>query len=51
MLSDGTYALVASKAGRWLRSSERFGTVQRYVSGGIYVGLGAVAALSGSHGE
>jgi len=49
MLSDGTYALVASKAGGWLRSSARFRTTQRYVSGGIYVGLGAIAALSGSH--
>jgi threonine/homoserine/homoserine lactone efflux protein len=49
MISDGTYALVASRAGGWLRSSARFRTAQRYVSGGIYVGLGAVAAFSGSH--
>jgi threonine/homoserine/homoserine lactone efflux protein len=46
--SDGTYALVASRAGRFLRSSSRFRATQRYVSGGVYVSLGAVAALSGS---
>jgi threonine/homoserine/homoserine lactone efflux protein len=49
--SDGTYALVAARAGGWLRSSERFRRGQRYVSGGIYLSLGAVAALSGSRTE
>jgi threonine/homoserine/homoserine lactone efflux protein len=48
MVSDGTYALVAARAGRWLRSSARFRSTQRYVSGGIYLSLGAAAALSGS---
>jgi threonine/homoserine/homoserine lactone efflux protein len=48
MLSDATYALVAARAGRWLRTSPRFRRTQRYVSGGIYVSLGAAAALSGS---
>jgi threonine/homoserine/homoserine lactone efflux protein len=49
MLSDGTYAFVAARAGRLLRSSRRFRTTQRYVSGGIYIGPGAVAAFAGSH--
>jgi threonine/homoserine/homoserine lactone efflux protein len=49
MLSDGTYALVAARAGRLLRSSPRYVKTQRYVSGGIYIGLGAVAAFAGSH--
>jgi threonine/homoserine/homoserine lactone efflux protein len=49
MVSDGTYALVAARAGGWLRSSRRFHSAQRWVSGGVYVGLGAVAAFSGSH--
>jgi threonine/homoserine/homoserine lactone efflux protein len=49
MLSDGTYALVAARAGRLLRSSPRYAKTQRYVSGGIYIGLGAVAAFAGSH--
>ncbi len=49
--SDGTYALVASRAGGWLRGSARFRSAQRYVSGGVYLSLGAAAALSGSHSE
>jgi threonine/homoserine/homoserine lactone efflux protein len=49
--SDGAYALVAARAGGWLRSSLRFRRVQRYVSGGIYLSLGAAAALSGSRSD
>ena len=45
-LSDGTWALVAGTLGDRLRSSRRFPGVQRYVSGSVFVGLGAVAALS-----
>lgn len=51
LISDGTYALAASKAGGWLRSSARFRAVRRYASGGIYVSLGAAAALSGSRSD
>jgi len=45
-LSDGTWALVAGTLGERLRRSRRFPTAQRYVSGSVFVGLGAVAALS-----
>ncbi len=45
-LSDGTWALVAGTLGDRLRRSRRFPTVQRYVSGSVFVGLGAVAAFS-----
>jgi threonine/homoserine/homoserine lactone efflux protein len=45
-LSDGTWALVAGTLGDRLRRSRRFPGVQRYVSGSVFVGLGAVAALS-----
>ena len=45
-LSDGTWALVAGTLGDRLRRSRRFPAVQRYVSGSVFVGLGAVAALS-----
>jgi threonine/homoserine/homoserine lactone efflux protein len=45
-LSDSSWALVAGTLGERLRRSERFPTVQRYVSGTVFVGLGAVAALS-----
>jgi threonine/homoserine/homoserine lactone efflux protein len=47
ILSDGTYALVSSVLGDRLRSSERFARRQRLFSGGVYVGLGVTAALSG----
>jgi threonine/homoserine/homoserine lactone efflux protein len=45
-LSDGTWALVAGTLGERLRRSTRFPRVQCYVSGSVFVGLGAVAALS-----
>ena len=45
-LSDGTWALVAGTLGERLRHSRRFPSVQRYVSGSVFVGLGAVAALT-----
>jgi threonine/homoserine/homoserine lactone efflux protein len=45
-LSDSTWALVAGTLGERLRRSRRFPAAQRYVSGSVFVGLGAVAALS-----
>jgi threonine/homoserine/homoserine lactone efflux protein len=45
-LSDGTWALIAGTLGDRLRRSRRFPAVQRYVSGSVFVGLGAVAAFS-----
>ena len=45
-MSDGTWALVAGTLGERLRRSRRFPSVQRYVSGSVFVGLGAVAALT-----
>ena len=45
-LSDGAWALVAGTLGERLRGSRRFPQVQRYVSGSVFVGLGAVAAFS-----
>ena len=44
--SDGAWALVAGTLGERLRRSRRFPPVQRYVSGSVFVGLGAVAALT-----
>ena len=44
--SDGVWAVVAGTLGERLRRSRRFPAVQRYVSGSVFVGLGAVAALS-----
>jgi threonine/homoserine/homoserine lactone efflux protein len=44
--SDATWALVAGTLGERLRRSTSFPRIQRYVSGTVFVGLGAVAALS-----
>jgi threonine/homoserine/homoserine lactone efflux protein len=45
-LSDGTYALLAGVVGNWLRG-ERGRRFLR-LSGGVYIGLGIVAAVSGT---
>jgi threonine/homoserine/homoserine lactone efflux protein len=45
-LSDAAWALVAGTLGERLRRSSRFPQVQRYVTGSVFVGLGAVAAFS-----
>jgi threonine/homoserine/homoserine lactone efflux protein len=47
-LSDGAYALSASALGSWLRTSSFFSGARRFVTGGVYLTLGAAAALSGS---
>jgi threonine/homoserine/homoserine lactone efflux protein len=44
--SDGIWALIAGTLGDRLRRSRRFPSVQRYVSGSVFVGLGAAAAFS-----
>jgi threonine/homoserine/homoserine lactone efflux protein len=48
VMSDGAYALLAGTAGRWLWRHPRFVRGERYVSGTVYIGLGAFTALSGS---
>jgi len=47
LTSDLMWALVAGTAGAVLRKSRTFLRVQRYVSGTIFVGLGALAATAG----
>jgi threonine/homoserine/homoserine lactone efflux protein len=47
LTSDLVWALVAGTAGAVLRRSKTFLRVQRYVSGTIFVGLGALAATTG----
>jgi threonine/homoserine/homoserine lactone efflux protein len=46
-MSDSVWAFVAGTLGERLRRSIRFPKLQRYVSGSVFVGLGAVAALTG----
>jgi threonine/homoserine/homoserine lactone efflux protein len=48
VMSDSAYALLAGTAGRWLWRHPRFVRGERYVSGTVYIGLGALTALSGS---
>jgi threonine/homoserine/homoserine lactone efflux protein len=47
VLSDGTYALLAARAGDRLRSAVAARRRLERVSGGVFVGLGVVAALAG----
>ena len=49
IVSDGTWALVAGTASDRLRGNVGFLRAQRYVSGTVFVGLGMLTALSGSH--
>jgi threonine/homoserine/homoserine lactone efflux protein len=46
VISDSVWALVAGSASERLRDSRRFLGVQRYVSGSVFVGLGAVTATA-----
>lgn len=46
MVTDGMYALAAGTAGQWLRHHRGFMRAQRYISGGMYIGLGLFTALA-----
>ena len=48
ILSDGTYAMVSGSLGHMLRGQPRFMTAQRWFTGGVFIGLGALTALSGN---
>jgi threonine/homoserine/homoserine lactone efflux protein len=47
--SDCLWALAAGSASERLRDSRRFLAVQRYVSGSVFVGLGALTAAAKRH--
>jgi threonine/homoserine/homoserine lactone efflux protein len=47
LTSDLVWALVAGTAGNVLRRSRAFLRMQRYVSGGVFIGLGVLAAFTG----
>jgi threonine/homoserine/homoserine lactone efflux protein len=47
VMSDGTYALIAAGAGRKLRETAAARRRLDRLSGGVFVGLGLVAALAG----
>jgi threonine/homoserine/homoserine lactone efflux protein len=47
-LSDSIYALLAGSAGNLLRGNIKVLRAQRYFAGSVYIGLGAMTALTGS---
>jgi threonine/homoserine/homoserine lactone efflux protein len=47
VVSDGAYAVAAGTAADWVRGNPRFISVERWVSGSIFVGLGVTTALTG----
>jgi threonine/homoserine/homoserine lactone efflux protein len=49
VLSDSLWALAAGTASERLRGNVRFLAVQRYVSGSVFVGLGALTATAKRH--
>ncbi len=49
VVCDSGWALAAGTASDRLRGSRRFLAVQRYVSGSVFVGLGALAAVAKRH--
>ena len=48
LLSDGTYALLASTGAGWLRRRPGAARASRLVSGGVLISLGVTTALAGS---
>src|SRR5215510_3063949 len=47
-LSDSIYALLSGSVGNLLRGNLRLLRAQRYFAGSVYIGLGAMTALTGS---
>jgi threonine/homoserine/homoserine lactone efflux protein len=48
LTSDGLYALGAGTAGRWVKRNSHYLRWERYVAGGVFIGLGVTAAFAGS---
>jgi threonine/homoserine/homoserine lactone efflux protein len=51
LMSDSTYVIAASAIGTVLRRNTRARRAERYVSSGVYVGLGMTTAVSGGHSQ
>ena len=49
IITDGAYALTAGTAAQWLRGRPRFLASERWISGGMYIGLGVAAMMSPAH--
>jgi len=48
LTSDGLYAIAAGTAGRWVKRNSHYLRWERYVTGGVFIGLGVTAAFAGS---
>ena len=48
-VTDACFALAAGTAGNWLKRSRGYLTVERYVSGVLFIGLGVTAAFAANH--
>jgi threonine/homoserine/homoserine lactone efflux protein len=48
LCTDASWALLASRAGVWLRRHPWYLASERYAVGSVYLGLGVATALSGS---
>jgi threonine/homoserine/homoserine lactone efflux protein len=51
VLSDGAYVVLAGAVGGWMRTGRKARRRLARLSGGVYLGLGVGAALSGSHAQ
>jgi len=49
--TDAVWAIGAGTAGDWVRRNRKFARVQRYVTGGALIGLGAAAAAAGGRSK
>jgi threonine/homoserine/homoserine lactone efflux protein len=49
VISDGAYAIAAGSAAGWVSARRGFARAERFVSGGVLVGLGLATAFSGAH--
>ena len=48
LTSDALYALLAGTAGRWVKRSGHYLRWERYLTGGVFIGLGVTAAFAGN---
>ena len=48
MTSDALYAMAAGTAGRWVKRNSHYLRWERYVTGGVFIGLGVTAGFAGN---
>ena len=51
LISDSLYALASGGIGQWLKSRQRVARQRQRFSGVVYILLGALAAITGSHAQ